>query len=614
MFYGDYEDDYEDLTDEEFEELYGYKREPFFENPFGIFSGEPLGRLGDLADFLDIIGIRASEMSKGSYEDSDGDGIADDIYSGRGALSGEPVNIIQRNEAGEQIGTILGIRIGYGDNKRVVTLDELASINKARKRAGQDEITTRMTGYVPVFVDESGATVSNETSNVRTPSTTTTTTPTPPALPATSTSAPAGTSARPTTPTPSIYGIEGGGGGTRIITLPGGRTIPVPEGLNPLQLLTQGLITREIYKQETGEDAPDTISPDDTDTDIDTDIDTDVDTDTDIDTDTDVDTDIDTDVDTDTNTEIDTDTDKDMNEEEETIDETIDDGVDDGTGTGTGTGTGAGTGTGEGFDYEKFFQMLSAIPAFQSGASFEAGEVPGIYPTAIESLPQASAFIQSILELDRPVSEQQAGLKTDIYGNIIEDVREAQGPLMQSLAQRSDMLGARAEGLMGQLSFLENRAATQAGFGQASALGREIDPLLREQQAGRLREEQKNINLQLASNLLGQQRATAGLMADIEGGIYSQIAPEIGVDPGQVLGITGMDIGNILGERQGTRAAEAISRGAERQLYAQAIPYAGQAVQFGYDMIRNLLNRNKDSAGFSINQDTRPMANVNPIV
>ena len=54
-----------------------------------------------------------------------------------------------------------------------------------------------------------------------------------------------------------------------------------------------------------------------------------------------------------------------------------------------------------------------------------------------------------------------------------------------------------------------------------------------------------------------------------------------------------MDIGNILGERQGTRAAEAIASGAERQLYAQAMPYAGQAVQFGYDMIRNLLNRDK---------------------
>ena len=157
MAYGDYDDDYEDLTDKQFEELYGYQRAPFFENPFGIFSGEPLGRLGDLAGFLDIIGIRASEMSRGSYEDQDGDGIADDIYSGQGALSASPVSIVQRNEAGEQIGIVQGVRIGFGDNARVVTLDELASINEARKRAGQDEITPSTPGFVPQVVDPSGS-------------------------------------------------------------------------------------------------------------------------------------------------------------------------------------------------------------------------------------------------------------------------------------------------------------------------------------------------------------------------------------------------------------------------------------------------------------------------
>ena len=385
----------------------------------------------------------------------------------------------------------------------------------------------------------------------------------------------------------SIYNTEGRGGGMRPIRTPAG-IIFVPEGLNPLQLLTQGLITRETYKQETGEDAPDitqtnqTVEPVElvqetgdplrrtTDTVVPGDPapgDTEV-----IDPITNIQQPV-------SGTDISEVSDlsdgglrKDMNEEEEIKDDGT--GIGTGTGTGTGTGDGDGDGTEEGFDYEKFFQMLGSIPAFQSGASFEAGEVPGIYPTAIESLPQASAFIQSILELDRPVSEQQAELKTDIYKDIIGDVREAQSPLMQSLARRSEQLGAQAEGLMGPLSFLEERGATQAGFGQASALGREIDPLLREQQAGRLREEQKNINLQLAGNLLGQQRATAGLMADIESGIYGRMAPDIGVDSGTILGIAGTDIQNILGEKLGREYSEAIREGARREQQGQLLETA----------------------------------------
>jgi len=163
--------------------------------------------------------------------------------------------------------------------------------------------------------------------------------------------------------------------------------------------------------------------------------------------------------------------------------------------------------------------------------AFEAAQVPGIYPTAIGSLPQATAFIQSMLELDRAVSPQQAETALDLYRQITGGVREAQSPLMQSLARRSEQLGAQAEGLMGPLSFLEGRGATQTGYGQAASFGRALDPALREQQAGRLREEQRNVNLQLAGNLLGQQRATAGLMADIESGIYGRMAPDIGVDP-----------------------------------------------------------------------------------
>ena len=142
---------------------------------------------------------------------------------------------------------------------------------------------------------------------------------------------------------------------------------------------------------------------------------------------------------------------------------------------------------------------------------------------------------------------------------------------MQSLARRSEQLGAQAEGLMGPLSFLEGRGATQTGYGQAASFGRALDPALREQQAGRLREEQKNVNLQLASNLLGQQRATAGLMADIEGGIYSRMAPDIGVDPGQILGIAGTDIQNILGEQAARQYSEAIREGARREQQGQLL-------------------------------------------
>jgi len=533
----DYEDDYEDLTDEEFEELYGYEREPFFENPFGIFSGTSLGRLGDLAGFLDLIGIRASEMSKGSDEDQDGDGIY-------GETEFDPVT-------GLPIYDPMNPSLAIYEQTTPVLLDQEVGGGGAPRRP-------------------------------------------------TSTSS---TSARPTTPTPSIYGIEGGGGGTRIITLPGGRTIPVPEGLNPLQLLVQGYITREIYKQETGEDAPDitqtsqtaepaelvqetgdplrrttdTVVPGDTapgDTEV-------------IDPITNIQQPV-------SGTDISEVSDlsdgglrKDMNEEEENVDDGV---VDDGA---VGDSTGTGPGTSEGFDYEKFAEAFSKLyPAIPAGASFEEGTVPRIIPTALSYGSEVKDYARLIDAINREISPEQAETATNLYGQITGAVREAQSPLMKSLARRSDMLGVEAERKMGPLSFLEDRDATQAGYGQAVSGGRGLGNI-REMLAGRQQAEQENVNLQIAGNLIGQQRATNALMSDIESGIYSQIAPDIGVDPGQYLGITGMDIGNVLGERHGTRTAKAIASGADRQLYAQAIPYAGQAVQFGYDTIRNLLNRNK---------------------
>ena len=617
---------YDDGTD-----IDPYEGDDYFLN-LGLFGGQGLygdeygdqtpgqRALASLPGILRGIYARGRELSgnAGGYEDQDGDGIADGIYGGQGGLQGSPVNIVQRNEAGEVTGIVQGVKIGYGDNARVVTLDELASINEVRKREGQDSITTATPGYTPVYVDESGAVVSNETITGSSDSTTGT--------PSTTTD----TSVSPiyTTPTPSIEDLGGGGGGgMRVITLSNGRSISVPENLKPLQLLTKGHITREIYKYITGEDAPADTAPDDTsNVDDNNNLDSNNNLDGTISPDetasdnttvtpvdntivTPVDNTVVTPVDNTITEEIMTDseriglpadytgtagsyqyengrivgmsessTDPDPSDNGADPDTKVtdpgvtdpgDDGTDPGGGTKKGPGDGSGEYTEEGFDYEKFFQMLGAIPAFQSGASFEEGEVPGIYPTAIQSLPQATAFINSILGLDRPVSEQQAQLKTDIYGNIIKDVREAQSPLMQSLAQRSEQLGAQAEELMGPLSFLEGRGATQTGYGQAAALGRAIDPGLREQQAGRLRGEQRNVNLQLASNLLGQQRATAGLMADIESGIYSRMAPDIGVDPGSILGIAGTDIQNILGEQAARQYSEALREGSRREQQAK---------------------------------------------
>ena len=245
-------------------------------------------------------------------------------------------------------------------------------------------------------------------------------------------------------------------------------------------------------------------------------------------------------------------------------------------GTGGNVTVNFGDGTGGGnAGYEKFFEMINSYIA--SGEPIKQDEVKGIYEQFIETSPQSADAIRSFLALDRPVSEDQAELKTDIYKDIIGDVRDAQSPLMKSLTRRSEMQGAEAERLMGPLSFLEGRDATQAGYGQAVSGGRGLGNIS-EMLAGRQRAEQKNVNLQLASNLLGQQRATAGLMADIESGIYGQMAPDIGLDFGQMLGISGVDVQNKLGESQSARAARAAERGANIRLGIEAAPvFAGAA-------------------------------------
>ena len=47
------------------------------------------------------------------------------------------------------------------------------------------------------------------------------------------------------------------------------------------------------------------------------------------------------------------------------------------------------------------------------------------------------------------------------------------------------------------------------------------------------------------------------------------MAPNIGVDPGQILGISGIDISNLIGERQARLAADAERYSARKQQQAK---------------------------------------------
>lgn len=620
-------------------------------DPFGLgglqsmSGGPPLGAEG----------IRAAQRAIDSIMAQYGilpEGLPDWVYDVAGGLGqpggpemqeqedARPVTIVQRNEAGEEIGRVPGVRIGYGDNARVVTAEELIRINQERRRSGQAPISTSTPPFAPEIVDESGAAITNKTgsidsnadanadannsndSDMRTNNTT------------------SGSIYGPTQP-----GEGGGGGGVRQIRILGGQVITIPEGKTALQhvgeLVAQGMLTQEVYdnllerQSGTSTDLPtagevvtdpslfpggegsDSTVTDTTGTGqvTDTTGTSDVTGSTDATGTGDVTTgnlttgDVTTSLqggdttvatgdtsftggdlyggdvntgdtslttgDTLLTTGATTLTGGDVTTGPVTTDVTSTGGTGGAGGAGGSVNISFGDGTGgQGITPEQalqFFTQLSAIPAFQTGEALEGGAVPGIYPTAIGSLPQATSFIQSMLELDRAVSPQQAETALDLYRQITGGVREAQSPLMKSLARRAEMQGVEAERLMGPLSFLEERGATQAGYGQAAALGRTLDPALREQQAGRLREEQRNVNLQLASNLLGQQRATAGLMADIESGIYGRMAPEIGVDPGQILGIAGTDIQNILGEQAARQYSEAIREGSRREQQAKIL-------------------------------------------
>jgi len=643
----DYEDDYEDLTDEEFEELYGYEREPFFENPFGIFSGTSLGRLGDLGGFLDLIGIRASEMSKGSYEDQDGDGIADGIYSGTDEQQmGTPVTIVQRNEAGEQIGTIPGIRIGIGENSRVVTIDELARINEIRRQSGQSTIGTGTPGFVPELVDESGAPVDNSSNTTDASS---------------NTNINSSTDTTTSTDSSSVNSATGEGidlpetttGGGGMMEFPPGTGVFIPEGMaeRAQELINQGVGIRNLANALGLEsrNQQDVVGPVNmTDAELNGLIDEGLDpnftgefdgkqyengmlvssggtTQTSSSTATGGTSDASstseigdttlTGGDTNVSTGATTLTGGDSTltggdlygGDVSTGDTSLTTGATTLTGGAVTTGPvstdvsstggqggaggnvsvniggGSGLSSGEITEILETSGIVGLITTLSDRGEITPGQLQDIFPEAVSTIKSGAPkeFAEEVIALDREIAPQQAGFATDLYGQITGAVRDAQSPLMQSLARRSEMQGAEAERKMGPLSFLESRDATQAGYGQAVSGGRGLGNIS-EMLAGRQRAEQKNVNLQLASNLLGQQRATAGLMADIEGGIYSQIAPNIGIDPNALLNVSGTDIGNRLSLIQSTQRAEAIRDSGDKQLAAEfAGPVVGGLLDFG---------------------------------
>jgi len=635
----------------------------------GMSGGAPLGAEGIMQARIAINNIMArygglpDGLPDWVYDVAGGLGEPDGPEMQGEGLSGEPVNIVKRNEAGEQIGIIPGVRIGYGENSRVVTLDELIRINQIRRQSGQDIIGTRTPGFVPVFVDESGAPVNNETVTNTTDVNSDTNIDS-----STDSSTDSGSiiSGDPAT----SEGIDlpetttGGGG---FMEFPPGSGVFIPEGMaeRAQELINQGVGYRNLanalgLESRNQQDVVGPVNMTDaelnglTDEGLDPNFTGEFDgqqyengmlvssgdtTQTSLSTATGGTSDAsstseigdttltggDTTVstgdtsltggDTTVSTGATTLTGGDSTltggdlygGDVSTGDTSLTTGATTLTGGAVTTGPvstdvssaggqgGAGgnvsvnIGGGDGLSSGEITEILETsgitglIAAFAERGEITPGQLQDIFPEAVSTIKSGAPkeFAEEVIALDREIAPQQAGFATDLYGQITGAVRDAQGPLMQSLARRSEMQGLEAERLMGPLSFLEDRDATQAGYGQAVSGGRGLGNISK-MLAGRQRAEQKNVNLQLASNLLGQQRATAGLMADIEGGIYSQIAPSIGIDPNALLNVSGTDIGNRLSLIQSTQRAEAIRDSGDKQLAAEfAGPVVGGLLDLG---------------------------------
>lgn len=659
----DYEDDYEDLTDEEIEELYGSRDNPFDNNPFGIFSGTSLGRLGDLGGFLNLIGIRASELSSnaGGYEDVDGDGIADGIYSGTDEKQmGTPVTIVQRNEAGEQIGTIPGVRIGYGENSRVVTIDELARINEIRRRSGQSTIGTGTPGFVPEFVDESGAPVDNSSNTDDSSSNTNT-------VSSTDTSEVGGGGPPRRTDDSGSTINDGGssGGGMRPIRTPLG-TIYVPEIIadNPGQLLTQGYITNEIYNYFTGQDAPNEpvelvqetgdplrketmtdaqlngldpnftgefdgqqyengmlVSSGDT---TQTSSSTATGGTSDASSTSEIGDTTLTGGDTTVSTGATTLTGGDSTltggdlygGDVSTGDTSLTTGATTLTGGAVTTGPvstdvsstggqggaggnvsvniggGSGLSSGEITEILETSGIVGLITTLSDRGEITPGQLQDIFPEAVSQIKsgEPKEFAEEVIKLDREIAPQQAELATDLYAQVTGAVRDSQNPLVKSLFDQGETLDSSiAQYFDPNLSFLEQRGAEQQGFAEAIAFGRPFSQS--DERAKRRIQDRKDLNFQLGLQGLGQQQNLAALTSGIEGSIYSQIAPNIGIDPNTLLNVSGTDIGNRLSLIQSTQGAEAIRDSGNKQLAAEfAGPVFGGLLDIGVDYAKDKLN------------------------
>ena len=218
-----------------------------------------------------------------------------------------------------------------------------------------------------------------------------------------------------------------------------------------------------------------------------------------------------------------------------------------------------------GFDPNAFEAIKPYLDIYSSSSDpLEEGVMPKILPEATGSLGLVKKFAEGVDAINRDIGFNQAKTATDIYGQTISDVEDSQSSLFKSNVQQAGQLGDQIDSLMG-LDFLQQRDADQLGFGQAEALGRSLGSL-GSMLAGRQRAESKRENLRTASDLLGRKQSVAADLASIQGSIYSQVAPNIGVDPGAVINIAGTDINNILRERGTRQLADATRESGKKDL------------------------------------------------
>jgi hypothetical protein len=221
----------------------------------------------------------------------------------------------------------------------------------------------------------------------------------------------------------------------------------------------------------------------------------------------------------------------------------------------------------DGFDPEAAEFFRPYLDAYTSSEPLAEGVTPKILPEATGSLGLVKEFAEGVDAINRGIGFNQAKTATDIYGQTISDVEDAQSSLFKSNVRQAEQFGDEIDSLMG-LDFLQQRDSDQLGFGQAEAFGRSLGPL-GTMLADRQRAERKAENLRLGSDLLARKQSIAKDLSGIQGSIYSQVAPNIGVDPGEVINIAGTDINNLLRERGTRQLADATRKSGQRDIFGQ---------------------------------------------